>query len=88
MGKQKEAFAWVEKILKKNPCDEWMHTIKNVCKDGIKVVPYAENGQKGEVLQGGEEAIEAYFGEAKKTVVKEEKKEGLVKKLFSGIFKG
>ncbi|MBR3824985.1 MAG: tetratricopeptide repeat protein [Lachnospiraceae bacterium] len=88
MGKQKEAFAWVEKILKKNPCDEWMHTIKNVCKDGIKVVPYSENGQKSDVLQGGEKAIEAYFGKAKDKVVKEEKKEGLVKKLFSGIFKG
>ena len=88
MGKQEEAFAWVEKILKKNPCDEWMHTIKNVCKDGIKVVPYSENGQKGELLQSGEEAIEAYFGGTKEAKEKAEKKEGLVKRLFSGILKG
>ena len=89
MGKQKEAFAWVEKILKKNPCDEWMHTIKNVCKDGIKVVPYAENGQKGEVLQGGEEAISVYFnGPQEQAEEKPEKQEGLVKRLFTGLFKG
>lgn len=88
MGKQEEAFAWVEKILKKNPCDEWMHTIKNVCKDGIKVVPYSENGQKGELLQSGEKAIEAYFGGTKVAKEKAEKKEGLVKRLFSGILKG
>lgn len=88
MGKTEEAFAWVEHILEKNACDEWMHTIKNVCKDGIKVVPYSENGQKADVLQGGEKAIEAYFGKAKEKVEKAEKKEGLVKKLFSGIFKG
>lgn len=88
MGKTEEAFAWVENILEKNPCDEWMHTIKNVCKDGIKVVPFSENGQKGEVLQGGIEAIEAYFGGSKATEEKTEKKEGLVKRLFSGIFKG
>lgn len=88
MGQIEEAFAWVEKILEKNPCDEWMHTIKNVCKDGIKVVSYSENGQKGEVLQGGVESIEAYFSDTKAIEEKAEKKEGLVKRLFSGIFKG
>ena len=49
-----------------------MHTIKNVCKDGIKVVPYSENGQKGELLQSGEEAIEAYFGGTKEAKEKAE----------------
>lgn len=80
VGKKAEAFARVDEILKKNPCDEWMHTIKNVCKDGIKVVPYEENGQKGDLLQGGEGAIYAYFGFPEEKT--EEKKESIVKKLF------
>ena len=86
VGKTEEAFAKVEEILEKNPCDEWMHSIKNVCKDGIKVVPYEENGQKEELLQGGEGAICAYFGNTDEKT--KEKKDSIVKKLFSSIFKG
>lgn len=86
MGKTEEAFARVEYILEKNPCDEWMHTIKNVCKDGIKVVPYSENGQKREVLLGGEASINAYFAYSKEE--KEKKKDNTLKKIISNIFKG
>ena len=86
VGKTEEAFARVEEILAKNPCDEWMHTIKNICKDGIKVVPYEVNGQKGDILLGGESAIYAYFGNSEEK--KEEKKDSVVKRLFTSIFKG
>lgn len=86
VGKTEEAFAKVEEVLKKNPCDEWMHTIKNVCKDGIKVVPYEVNGQKKELIQAGESAIYAYFRNTSEK--KEEKTESIVKKLFTSIFKG
>lgn len=86
VGKTEEAFARVEEILAKNPCDEWMHTIKNICKDGIKVVPYEVNGQKGDILLGGESAIYAYFGNLEEK--KEEKKDSVVKRLFTSIFKG
>lgn len=86
VGKKEEAFTKVEEVLKKNPCDEWMHTIKNVCKDGIKVVPYEVNGQKGDILLGGESAIDAYFGNPDEKT--EEKKDSIVKRLFTSIFKG
>ena len=86
VGKTEEAFAKVEEVLKKNPCDEWMHTIKNVCKDGIKVVPYEVNGQKKELIQAGESAIYAYFRNADAKT--EEKKDSIVKRLFTSIFKG
>jgi hypothetical protein len=86
VGKKEEAFTKVEEVLKKNPCDEWMHTIKNVCKDGIKVVPYEVNGQKGDILLGGESAIYAYYRNADEKT--EEKKDSIVKRLFTSIFKG
>ncbi|MBQ9142187.1 MAG: tetratricopeptide repeat protein [Lachnospiraceae bacterium] len=44
MGKTEEAFARVESNLKKQPLDEFMLAIKNVCKKGVPVVPYAVNG--------------------------------------------
>ncbi|MBQ7776439.1 MAG: tetratricopeptide repeat protein [Lachnospiraceae bacterium] len=43
-GKKEEAFAHVERILEKQPLDEWMRAIQNICKDGVKVVPYTVNG--------------------------------------------
>lgn len=44
MGKTEEAFARVESNLKKQPVDEFMLAIKHVCRDGVPVVPYTENG--------------------------------------------
>lgn len=44
MGKTKEAFELVERIQNKNSLDDWMRAIRNLCKDGVKVVPY--NGQQ------------------------------------------
>ena len=44
MGRTEEALARVESNLKKQPLDEFMLAIRNVCKDGVPVVPYSVNG--------------------------------------------
>lgn len=83
-GREKEALERAERILEKQPLDEWMRAVKNICKDGVKVVPFSENGQN---CPAQEEETKA---QNEKNVKTSAKKEPLakMKKLLSEVFKG
>ncbi len=75
MGKEQEALEQVKKNLKRQPEDEYMRAILNICKDGVKVVPYSVNGFENEG-QNPEEAESMETSSVGKSI----------KKLLKGAF--
>lgn len=62
-GKEKEAMEYVESHLVRQPVDEYMRAIQNICKDGVKVVPCmvssVENPMQKEQAKPKKEAIKS-----------------------------
>lgn len=82
-GREKEALERARDILEKQPLDEWMRAVLNICKDGVKVVPYSMKGT--ETLMKSEE-----FKQPPQEKQPQEQKKApwaKMKKMLSEIFK-